>query len=85
MCMEPIFTVSLPGCYLATVNEPETITVAQPFCPVRAPAKGPRARDSGPGPGSDSGLGFPATAQVERSSTITYVERSSTIAYVERS
>ena len=25
-------TVSLPGCYIATVNESETITDAQPFC-----------------------------------------------------
>lgn len=25
-------TVSLPGCYIETVNESETITDAQPFC-----------------------------------------------------
>ena len=28
--------MNLPGCYKATVNESETITVAQPFCPARA-------------------------------------------------
>jgi hypothetical protein len=27
--------MTLTRCYNATVNEPETITEAQPFCPVR--------------------------------------------------
>ena len=27
------------GCYKATVNESETITDAQPFCPVREPGR----------------------------------------------
>ena len=44
MCMEPISTVSLPGCYIATVNESETITVAKPFCPVGSQTSGPRAQ-----------------------------------------
>ena len=38
MCMEPDVhndTMILAGCYKATVNEPETITEAQPFCWVR--------------------------------------------------
>ena len=43
MCMEPVSTVSLPGCYIATVNESETITVAKPFCPVRVHTSGQRA------------------------------------------
>ena len=34
----------LPGCYKATVNESETITAAQPFCPVRGRG-GPQASD----------------------------------------
>jgi len=46
--MEPISTVSLPGCYLATVNESETITAAQPFCPVAVQTSGPRASNPGP-------------------------------------
>jgi hypothetical protein len=33
--MEPISTMTLPGCYKATVNESESITEAQPFCLVR--------------------------------------------------
>jgi hypothetical protein len=28
--------MTLPECYKATVNESETITEAQPICPVRA-------------------------------------------------
>ena len=58
MCMEPVSTVSLPGCYIATVNEPETITVAKPFCPVGSRTSGPRAQRSGSGPGSGSSPGF---------------------------
>ncbi|MFH1341347.1 MAG: hypothetical protein ABIL01_09065 [Pseudomonadota bacterium] len=33
--MERISTMTLAGCYNASVNESETITEAQPFCPVR--------------------------------------------------
>jgi hypothetical protein len=47
MCMEPISTVSLPGCYIATVNESETITDAQEFCPARAQNSRPRALKGG--------------------------------------
>ena len=39
MCMEPMSTVMLPGCYKATVNEPETITEAQPFYAVGRPQR----------------------------------------------
>jgi hypothetical protein len=46
----------LPGCYKATVNEPETITAAQPLGPVRGRG-GPRA----------SGLGFSVVSHIERS------------------
>jgi hypothetical protein len=28
--------MAVPGCYKATVNESETITEAQPICPVHA-------------------------------------------------
>jgi hypothetical protein len=35
MCMEPVSTRIPARCYKATVNEPETITEAQPFCLVR--------------------------------------------------
>ena len=54
MCTEPISTVSLPGCYIATVNESETITDAQEFCPVRSQKRGLRAPNGG----------FPAGVQV---------------------
>src|SRR5439155_22889600 len=47
MCMEPVSTVSLPGCYIATVNESETITDAQEFCPARAQNSRPRAPAEG--------------------------------------
>src|SRR6187399_1320031 len=47
ICMEWISTMTLGGCYNASVNESETITEAQPICPVRTPARpgngGPRA------------------------------------------
>ena len=46
--------VSLPGCYIATVNESETITVAQEFCQVRTQARGLRGRKRG----------FPAEIQI---------------------
>jgi hypothetical protein len=39
--------VSLPGCYIATVNESETITDAQEFCPVRSHKCGLRAANGG--------------------------------------
>ena len=55
MCMEPISPVSLPGCYIATVNESETITAAQEFCPVRSQKRGLRAANGG----------FPAKVQIE--------------------
>src|SRR4029078_7563733 len=46
ICMEWISTMTLGGCYNASVNESETITEAQPVCPVRTPARpgngGPR-------------------------------------------
>ena len=62
----------LSGCYIATVNEPETITAAKPFCPVvpEPACCAPRSGlASGAGPGSDSSPGvFAATAaHVERS------------------
>ena len=38
MCMEPISTMMLGGCYMATVNESETITEAQPVGLVRSRA-----------------------------------------------
>jgi hypothetical protein len=55
------FTVSLPECYIATVNEPETITAAKPFCPGRTVIGGLMARSSSSNPG------FPATVHIERS------------------
>src|SRR6478609_573787 len=59
MCMEPISTVSLPGCYTATVNESETITAAQGFCPVCSQNSRPRARNDGvPGHGPCRGPGL---------------------------
>jgi hypothetical protein len=48
-----------PGCYKATVNEPETITEAQPFYRVRG-------RDFTGGLGA-IGLGFPVAPHIERS------------------
>ena len=57
MGMEPIPTVTLPGCYKATVNESETITEAQPLCSVRNRPNGHWA----------AGVGFPAAPHIERS------------------
>ena len=59
MCMEPISTMMLRGCYKATVNESETITDAQLFCRVggRRETGGLRA----------SGSRFPAAPHIERS------------------
>src|SRR5436190_2081220 len=79
--MEPISTVSLPGCYIATVNESETITVAKPFCPVGFQTSGPRAQSSGPGSSPVSA----ATVHAERSSATVQAERSSATAHAERS
>ena len=66
-----VFHRSLSGCYIATVNEPETITAAKPFCPAEAQTSRLRAQGSGLAsgsrPGSNSGPGFPATAYAERS------------------
>jgi len=45
--MEAQFRKSLAGCYIATVNESETITVAQEFCQVRTQARGLRDRKRG--------------------------------------
>jgi hypothetical protein len=39
MCMEPLSTMTLSRCYKATVNEPETITEAQPFYAVDRPQR----------------------------------------------
>ena len=82
MCMEPVSSVSLPGCYIATVNESETITVAKPFCPVGSQTGGPQAQSSGPGSGSSPG--FMAAAHTERSSATIHAERSSATAHAER-
>ena len=50
--------MTLARCYNATVNESETITEAQPFCPVGSREAGPwRA----------SGFGLADTPQIERS------------------
>jgi hypothetical protein len=57
--MEPISTMTLPGCYKATVNESETITDAQPFCPVYS--------RSGTGEFRAFGFGVPAAPTIERS------------------
>jgi hypothetical protein len=47
--MELISTMILAGCYKPTVNEPETITEAQPSCWVRAIGEANMARASGSG------------------------------------
>ena len=49
----------LGRCYKATVNESETITNAQPLCPVRG--RGPTSMLRG------SGFGFPVAPHIERS------------------
>ena len=46
-------------CYKTTVNESETITNAQPLCPVRG--RGPPSMLRG------SGFGFPVAPHIERS------------------
>jgi hypothetical protein len=57
--MESISTMTLPGCYKATVNESETIIEAQPFYRARhrRAASVPRA----------SGRKVPAASHIERS------------------
>ena len=77
--------VSLPGCYIATVNESETITAAKPFCPVGSQTSGPRAQSSGSGPGSGSNPGFRAAAQAERSSATIQAGRSPATVHAGRS
>ena len=50
---------ALPECYIATVNEPETITAAKPFCPVQCPnqrATRPMFRFGLPGSGQVRGF-----------------------------
>jgi hypothetical protein len=57
--MEPVSTMTLPGCYKATVNESETIIEAQPFY---------RARDRREASALQaSGSGLPAVPHIERS------------------
>ncbi|QWG19166.1 hypothetical protein KMZ68_04640 [Bradyrhizobium sediminis] len=51
--------MTLAGCYKATVNEPETITEAQPFSLVRGLG--------GAGERQAFGCGFPAAPHIERS------------------
>jgi hypothetical protein len=57
--MEPISTMTLPGCYKATVNESETIIEAQPFCSVRS-----RSESSKRGVFA---FAFPVAPHIERS------------------
>jgi hypothetical protein len=57
--MEPISTMTLPGCYKATVNESETIIEAQPFYRAR------NRRDASVP--QVSGRGLPAAPHIERS------------------
>jgi hypothetical protein len=52
-------TMIMPGCYKATVNEPETITEAQPFCSVR--------NGCGPSEWGAFGFGLTAAPHIERS------------------
>jgi hypothetical protein len=61
--MERISTMTLAGCYNASVNESETITEAQPFCPVR------KACEAGQSQGQNfpKVMGFPVTPHIERS------------------
>jgi hypothetical protein len=51
--------MKLARCYKATVNESETITEAQPFCPVRTRGEARERRTSG--------FGFAVTPPIERS------------------
>ena len=51
--------MTLGRCYKATVNESETITEAQPFCPVRGRSEAGQWRAVG--------SGFPVAPHIERS------------------
>lgn len=51
--------MTLLRCYKASVNESETITEAQPFCPVRS--------RSAAGEWRTFGFGFPVAPHIERS------------------
>jgi hypothetical protein len=55
--MEPVSTMTLRGCYKATVNESETIIEAQPFCLVRFRGEANVLR----------AVGLPVTPHIERS------------------
>jgi hypothetical protein len=57
--MERFSTMTLRGCYKATVNESETITAAQMFCRVR--------NRSQTGEFRVSAVGLPVSPQIERS------------------
>jgi hypothetical protein len=57
--MEPISTMTLARCYKPTVNESETITEAQPFCPGRSRGEA--------GVWRAFGFGLPAAPHIERS------------------
>ena len=59
MCMEPISTRMLAGCYMATVNESETITEAQPVGLVRSRSRANEAHAVG--------FGFAVAPRLERS------------------
>jgi hypothetical protein len=59
MCMEPISTMTLPGCYKPTVNESETIIEAQPFCWVRSRSEANEFRAFG--------FRYPVAPHIERS------------------
>jgi hypothetical protein len=55
MGMEPISTMTLCGCYKATINESETIIEAQPFCLARS------------GEAIELRAWFPVSSPIERS------------------
>ncbi|MDP1583072.1 MAG: hypothetical protein Q8M18_06565 [Bradyrhizobium sp.] len=64
--------MTLAGCYNASVNESETISEAQPFCPVRKPAKPANRRAKG-----FQVTGFPVTGfPVSLLSGQAHIERS---------
>jgi hypothetical protein len=51
--------MTLGGCYKASVNESETITDAQPICPVRSRSEAGQWRAAG--------FAFPVAPHIERS------------------
>jgi hypothetical protein len=59
--------VSLPGCYIATVNESETITDAQEFCPFRSQKGRLRAANGGFPAEVDALIGAQICTNIERS------------------